>query len=388
MVFGYGSLRVCKGQGGEKNLQDIMKGLSVSLEKKISGLLGAGLLVVSGLLVAAAAMAVDVSGLYSEEVIVSDKSKTEFKRVVKSTMEKVLVRVSGDSTIASNPALGDTLSHAERYVLQYGYHAIDQKDGLVLTLDFDPVALNRLLRKSGLPIWASNRPETLVWVGVETDDGGRAFLSGESPELSKDFLVQAERRGVPVQFPLYDLEDQEAITSGDLWGMFSDRVMKASTRYVPQSVLLGKVYVDSRGDWLGRWFLNFGGQDWWYETSGKGYSNQFEQAVDWAADLLGGQFGIEPAAAGFVLLSIEGVAGLDDFARVSRYLNSQVAIRQANLKLLKGQLLEFDVLLEGSQEQFQQALKLDARLVPVGGPQLVPSTGQDQVRRLYYKWQG
>ena len=54
-------------------------------------------------------------------------------------------------------------------------------------------------------------------------------------------LEIAEKRGLPLAFPLLDTEDLQSVTFSDIWGGFDERIIAASKRYGANSILIGRV---------------------------------------------------------------------------------------------------------------------------------------------------
>jgi hypothetical protein len=89
------------------------------------------------------------------------------------------------------------------------------------------------MRDAGITLWTANRPTILAWV-VLSEEGRRGFLTPDTDPLSVQTLNDAfRRRGVPLQLPLYDLEDAAAISPGEAWRQSSvatDRRLPALSR--------------------------------------------------------------------------------------------------------------------------------------------------------------
>ena len=108
-----------------------------------------------------------------------------------------------------------------------------------------------------MPVWGPERPLTLVWIAVDDGVGGRALLGANeaaqfgtptTPQRAEllttvraDVVAAADERGLPIAWPLLDLEDLNAVTFTDVWGGFDDRIVAASTRYRADAVLIGRV---------------------------------------------------------------------------------------------------------------------------------------------------
>jgi len=327
--------------------------------------------------------AVEISGLYDAQVAVVDREAQTFRGATQDALAEVIVRVSGDSRAIESVDVIAALSKPDRYLLQFDYQKLATKivahnalvadivqptmepdPTLLLNLQFDNKAINQLLRRAGLPIWASNRPEVLLWLGAELS-GQRQLVSPSSAEvLNRVLEKESARRGLPLSMPLYDLEDQAIVSIGDIWGLFTDRLISASTRYPAAGILMAKIYQNNDGQWVGSWVLSVDEKSQWFDIQGANPDEVIAQAVDWAADNLAAQFAVLASAddADAVTLRISGIHQLGAYARVAEYLESVVAIRQVQIQEIQGDKLTFQVYLESDKEQLQQALKLDGHL--------------------------
>ena len=338
------------------------------------------------------AHAVEINGLYDAQVEVVDRDSQTFRGATQDALAEVIVRVSGNSHAIESPDIVTALSKPDRYLLQFGYEkllpknlavkpemvtpllgqapgiGVPKQPELLLKLQFDPKAINQLLRRAGLPIWASNRPEVLLWLGAELEGQRQLVSPSSSMELSDLLLKESLRRGLPLSMPIYDLQDQAVVSIGDIWGMFTDRLIEASARYPTSGVLMAKVYQNNDGLWLGSWTLNVDGQSEWFDSEGDTASDVIAQAVDWVADQMAAKFAILASAGetDVVMLQISGIQQLTSYADVSKYLGGLVAIRRVQMQELNGDVLTFQVYLESDKEQLQQSLKLDGHLALLG----------------------
>ncbi|OUS04636.1 hypothetical protein A9Q81_05815 [Gammaproteobacteria bacterium 42_54_T18] len=346
------------------------------------------------------AHAVEIGGLYDAQVEVVDRDSQTFRGATQDALAEVIVRVSGNSHAIESPEVVTALSKPDRYLLQFGYEKMLPKDPvanlgmvkplldlapdsekgsmfdepdvavpeLLLRLQFDPKAINQLLRRAGLPIWASNRPEILLWLGAELEGQRQLVSPSSSIELSGLLLKESHRRGLPLSMPIYDLQDQAVVSIGDIWGMFTDRLIEASSRYPVTGVLMAKVYQNNDGLWVGSWTLSVDGQSEWFDSEGDTAADAIAQAVDWAADQMAAKFAILASAGetDVVTLQISGIQQLTSYANVSKYLGGLVAIRRVQMQELNGDVLTFQVYLESDKEQLQQSLKLDGHLALLG----------------------
>ena len=68
-------------------------------------------------------------------------------------------------------------------------------------------------------------------------------------------LAGAQRRGMPLQLPLLDLEDQTQLTPADLWSDYQPAIRQASARYPHDVIVVGRLRAQTDGRWRGAWSI-------------------------------------------------------------------------------------------------------------------------------------
>ncbi len=97
---------------------------------------------------------------------------------IRRAFTQMLVKVTGNRNIARRPELQGDIEQAPRYVQQFRYRLgagqspVAEEAARLLTVQFDALAVQRLLRERRLTVWGENRPSGLVWIGIES--GGNA----------------------------------------------------------------------------------------------------------------------------------------------------------------------------------------------------------------------
>ena len=189
----------------------------------------------------AALQAAPVTGLYQAEAPVAGRAAEQRNQAIRSAFGKMLIKVTGNRSVAAREELRADVANAARFVQQYSYRsrqdaradeqgATDATNGF-LRVSFDALAVDRLLREHGLPVWAANRPSVLLWMGVERKGKRRLLTSERDPGVRSVLEATAAERGLPLIFPLMDLEDRGQLQVSDLWGGFEADIENASRRY-------------------------------------------------------------------------------------------------------------------------------------------------------------
>jgi hypothetical protein len=188
------------------------------------------------------------------EVPVENHSQRALTVASRDALSEVLVKVSGSAAVLANPVIAAELGQARNYVQQYSYTRDQDAEGdLTARFEFDSSVISRLVTESGAPLWTANRPEVLVWI-VTQNAGGKHFLNWDiAPEVMEAVQQDFARRGVPMRFPLFDLQDTAALSIDEAWRLQAAPLYMASRRYGVQHVLAGRLSGLSTGQWVGDW---------------------------------------------------------------------------------------------------------------------------------------
>ncbi|GMQ83975.1 MAG: DUF2066 domain-containing protein [Gammaproteobacteria bacterium] len=346
------------------------------------------------ILVSTSVHAARLAGLFQAEVDADGRDSVSRDAALALALRDVLVRVTGSTSSANEPAAQALLKQPGRFVEQYRFldapaRSPDPVPQVRLWVQFDGVALAREVRRAGLPYWGRERPDVLVWLAV--DDRGQRYLVAENTrsaaagERGQGYLAAennssaaaaalyraASRRGLPLTLPLMDLQDQRAVQFTDVWGGFVGSLEAASQRYRPQIILLGKLERSRGGSgWRADWTLLGNGdtQSWTRYANGLGAG--IDQGMAEAAEWLAVQYAAVTADASVRTLVVEGVQSLEDYARVLKYLASLAPVEAVQVARVSGQDVEFNLQLSAAEHNLLQVITLGKLLRPDGDPSL------------------
>ncbi len=325
------------------------------------------------------AAAAEVAGLYETEVPVVDQQSEARQQAMRAGLAEVLVRATGYSATAQDPALADLLDNASRYVQQYRYRTVPATAtapaGVALWMSFDANTIGQALRERGQPVWGSARPLLLVWLAVESGAERRLVSAAEGAGL-QGLEAAARRRGLPLRLPLLDLEDQTRITAADIWGGFQQPVMAASARYQPQAVLSGRLHHDRQGLWHARWTLRVGEEAMHWDNSGATPDEVMAAGVEASADALAMRFAqvVDLYGGSAVTLRVADVATLADYARLLSYLSALNGVTVVQVAEVEAQTVVCRLTLEGTPAAVTRTIGLGSTLA-VAGPASVSPEG-------------
>jgi hypothetical protein len=324
------------------------------------------------LLVSGIAPAVD--NLFEADVPVAGQQPDLRTAYMKTAMQEVLVRVTGQPDVLNRASVRSMLDSPERFVQQYRYYTLPESTPpqLMLRVHFDGGAIQQALRQQGVAYWGgSERPEVLLWLAVE-DHGTRYIVSAQDDsDASRELRQAARQRGIPLLLPLQDLEDQGKVRFTDVWGGFFDGVQAASARYNPGVVLIGRVNRGPSGGWVARWDMPDGGDAGSWSGNGDQLGGVLQVGIDSLSERLTAGLAVaEPkstAVAGTTSITVEDVNTLMAFARVDDYLSSLAAIRRLELVRVDGSILQYALQLTGSLDGLTQTIAIGTVLEPSPG---------------------
>ncbi len=325
------------------------------------------------------AWAIEVTDLYSTEVPVATQQAQERESAIRRALVEVLVKVTGSQYVEQTPGIDDPLTQADRYVEQYRYRTIKEVqpvdpnssmgDGAtpqiikrrVLWVKFDPSAVNRLAADVKLPLWDSTRPLVLAWIAVQ-DRSRRYLVDPESQsKLVNVIRNAAHSRGLPMVFPLMDLEDQANIDSSEVWGDFTDTILSASKRYRADAILVGRVRKVGSRDWQSRWTLyQNDGTDSHWETFGDTLDSSLIAGVDVNADTLVSQFAQVWTGDGQerLFMAVDGVDSFDRYAKALRYLTSLDQVSDVEISQVVQNRVEYQLTIRGTRDGLRKVMAL------------------------------
>jgi len=382
-------------------------------------------------------IAKEVEGLFEVSVTIEDQTNSKRRRATSAALNDLIVRISGQSAAAANSVIKARIRNSSAYIQRYGYReeVVINPDGsngnqLMLDLFFDKISLRKLLRDAGLPLWASNRPQVLTWVAIGnqqqrflmgTDDAklleeiikdqpAQPELMGEQPIERADgksgegivalaenanplikprelILDKATARGLPVLFPLMDLEDSLAIDVADVWGRFVLPIRRASARYASDAILAVQI-VKIEEVWLNRCLLLHRGRTHSWEQEYGSLEEALKASIDITADEIASQYAVleDSLQRNELLISVTDIEKIDDYAHLMAYLLDLTSIQSVNIARVSASTVELWINLIGEQQAMLQAISLDNRLRRESVPFYNEVTVDGELPSLYFRW--
>lgn len=307
--------------------------------------------------------AVELGSLYTAQVVLDAEDPNSRNNAYQTALDQVLVKVTGNPEAAGSPEMAELFPNPARYVLQYR-----PGDDNTLVVSLDGAAIETVLRQAGQTIWGSERPLTLIWLAVDWGQGEREVLAADDPtrttatvrSIDRNRLLRervqetADRRGVPVVFPLLDAEDLESVSFSDIWGGFDQLLLAASARYGASSVMVGRVRpgMPQRN----RWSHYFADQQ-------RQWSGEPEEAINLLADFLAAAYAIQSnAPPETVTLNVSGVDSVVAYASVQNLMHGLRQIDEFAINAVTGDQIRYTVTVRGGTDSLSRALELSGML--------------------------
>jgi hypothetical protein len=278
-----------------------------------------------------------VADLYTAQVPAASLSGAGLDDAFALALDAVLVKVSGQRNASARRS---GIGPAAALVSQY-----QPVPGGELRVSFDPRSLRQRLDAARLPVWADDRPRTLI-ILPSAPFAGMADMSG--PLLQ----TTAAERGLPVV--VRSAGDGQA--SAD---PLADPV--ATARAAGANLLLVGRPAPAGGAAFLRWTLAGGDEraEWQGDVT---------EGVHGLADRLAARYAAAPGSGRIVSLRIIGIDSFDAYGRLQSYLRSVGVIQRLELQRVAGTALEFQLDVRGDSSQLADAFALQRVLVPVAGP--------------------
>ena len=258
-----------------------------------------------------------------------------------------------------------------------------------LWVSFDGDAVERVLRQAGQTVWGSDRPLTLVWLAVDWGQGEREIIAADDPVRSRDearsidrnrllrqrVLDVAERRGLPVAFPLLDTIDLQNLSFSDIWGGFDDPLLGASERYEADAVLVGRIRPATAQ--RNRWSFYLDGDE-------RTWNGEPELVINDVADLLAAEFAISGTAVPeTVQLTVAGIESVESFGAVENMLGEMPVVERFSIVEVDGSRVKFSVTAIGGVERLRRALRFNG-LIEQNDGDPIGLDPFEQILEFYY----
>ena len=258
------------------------------------------------------------------EVKIPDDQYTNTNDGLNKAFNRLIQKLSGSRSKKFLWRIGDAQLNKIEFVSSYSTELIGEQE--FLSVKFNGEALIPELRKIGTPLIGFNRPVILILFKIDTGESLPVYLSSSSSgsklnlEIKQVFKNIALERGVYLELPEFDLEDQNLLNQANI--LFS-----------PSNYIQDKFYNDA---FLAIDLVRIGINQWSVDGDLKTISplqekqviEFFQNAIHEFLDDLLEVKPLEPGASGErVMVSIQGLKNFQDFQSVESELDKIFAIK-------------------------------------------------------------
>ncbi|MGE4259955.1 MULTISPECIES: DUF2066 domain-containing protein [unclassified Shewanella] len=316
------------------------------------------------------ANAVEVSQLDQSMVSVASRSDADRDAALREALGNVLLKNSGARGVLSNSMIVEKLSQASSMVTQFGY--FDDQGQLKIRALFEHDRIIALLRAAGEPVWGRQRPLTLLWLAADNNSQPQIVADGADIDERKLFADASSQRGIPVLFPLMDLDDLQAVNINDVRGQFADAIARASNRYQTDYFAMGTLepVADGIRYQLALYTKTAGGQPFMLPL----VSDQNTVADKPAAvaammlalsDYFVSRYAVaDSGASQQTTVSFSGISQ-KQLVEIEAFLKQLTAVKSFTMSKLQGEHVSYRLQLFGSVDELKNLFGLESRMTPL-----------------------
>ena len=267
---------------------------------------------------------------------------------------RLIQKLSGSRSKKFLWRIGDAQLNKIEFVSSYSSELIGEEE--FLSVKFNSEALIPELRKIGTPLIGFNRPVILILFKMDTGESAPVYLdSSASTELMSAKIKQtlidiALQRGVYLELPEFDLEDQNLLNQANI--LFS-----------PSNYIQEKFYNDAFLDielvriGINQWSIN-GDLKTISPLQEKQVIEFFQNAVHEFLDDLLEVKPLEPGASGeSMMVSIQGLNNYQDFQSVESELDKIFAIKSRSFHAFQRTKIDYMTQLFQTKDSLMKELR-------------------------------
>ena len=267
---------------------------------------------------------------------------------------RLIQKLSGSRSKKFLWRIGDAQLNKIEFVSSYSTELVGEEE--FLSVKFNSEALIPELRKIGTPLIGFNRPVILILFKMDTGESAPVYLdSSASDELMSAKIKQtlidiALQRGVYLELPEFDLEDQNLLNQANI--LFS-----------PSNYIQEKFYNDAFLDielvriGINQWSIN-GDLKTISPLQEKQVIEFFQNAVHEFLDDLLEVKPLEPGASGeSMMVSIQGLNNYQDFQSVESELDKIFAIKSRSFHAFQRTKIDYMTQLFQTKDSLMKELR-------------------------------
>ena len=288
------------------------------------------------------------------EVKIPEDQYTNTNDGLNKAFNQLIQKLSGSRSKKFLWRIGDAQLNKIEFVSSYSTELIGEQE--FLSVRFNGESLIPELRKIGTPLIGFNRPVILILFKIDTGESAPVYLSSSSSsdqlaaEIKQTLKNIALERGVYLELPEFDLEDQNLLNQANI--LFS-----------PSNYIEEKFYNDA---FLAIELVRIGINQWSVNGDLKSISplqekqviEFFKNAVHEFLDDLLEVKPLEPGALGErVMVSIQGLKNFQDFQSVESELDKIFAIKSRSFHSFERTKIDYITQLFQTKDSLMKELR-------------------------------
>ena len=267
---------------------------------------------------------------------------------------RLIQKLSGSRSKKFLWRIGDAQLNKIEFVSSYSSELIGEEE--FLSVKFNSEALIPELRKIGTPLIGFNRPVILILFKMDTGESAPVYLDSSastdlmSAKIKQTLIDIALQRGVYLELPEFDLEDQNLLNQANI--LFS-----------PSNYIQEKFYNDAFLDielvriGINQWSIN-GDLKTISPLQEKQVIEFFQNAVHEFLDDLLEVKPLEPGASGeSMMVSIQGLNNYQDFQSVESELDKIFAIKSRSFHAFQRTKVDYMTQLFQTKDSLMKELR-------------------------------
>jgi hypothetical protein len=242
--------------------------------------------------------------IYSGRMMVSGQGEANRSAGFSACLVDVLLKVSGDPTVATDPRVHQIAAHAADYVSGYSYRDRYQGRPLhdeqgsydrphYLTVAFDPVRIAEALRSVGRSPWTGERPRVLVVLSVQNRKASFLLASDADVDVSADMRAAlgdaSERTAIPYAVPDRATLTSAGIITGAPAALIASGASAIAIREGVSATLIGDLrWSEADHGWVASWHLRAPAGEAAWEERGVNFDEAFREGFRGVAQIYSG----------------------------------------------------------------------------------------------------
>lgn len=239
--------------------------------------------------------------LYQSMYVVSGKAPERRTVGFQEALRRLMVKLSGDRSLADNPTVNKMITHAEDYVVDFSY--LDLKQGIklsdeqgsydrphYLTVTFDQAKIDKALKGLHRKVWA-DRPKFVVFFGVHRDPNSYV-VNAEDP---RDDAMRTSAGNASLLYSVPIVFPPEAVVAANVPSFAAAlRANPADLEAAAKAAggdaaLVGTIdWSDKDHGWISDWTVSKDGKPVHWQKKGISFDDAFREGFSGAALVLSG----------------------------------------------------------------------------------------------------